>query len=53
MKKRRRMKTTTLEDAMVSLKEWWLEEKGSDASMSLRAKIRLWVERGREHGARP
>lgn len=46
--RRRARETMSLEDALASLREWWREEAGSDATMSLKAKVRLWLERSRE-----
>ena len=32
----------------IHTRDWWREEEGSDARMSLKAKLLLWVERARE-----
>ena len=45
MSRRRIREPTDLEDALANLREWWLKEAGSDASMSLKAKLRVWADR--------
>ena len=54
MSKRRRKKVGLDElRERIHVDDWWRQEPGSDALMTLKAKLKIWVERAREADTHP